>query len=194
MGVANSSLPPEVNAIQQWTWPQVISAVKSYEEMEIPFSINSSQVASFCSLKEQEVSQLIQLLSRQPETGVVNALTMLASFVCLGDELAGSLDSRVEALFDMIDFDKSSQISFDQLAILFLTTGTALAGLLKGQQESVFPDDVFCRRLASQLYQELDKETTELLSKSDFTAWAMKILSEIENVNVNNVYMSLYHH
>jgi hypothetical protein len=203
MGVAAStSLPSDIKAIQQWQWSQVASSIKIYNDQEFPFGINASNIATMCNMKESEAKSLIHILSKQPDTGVVNALTVLSALICLGDELAGSLDSRVEALYDLVDFDGTAQVTYDELVVLLLCCGAALVGVLRaagsggegGEQVVVYPDDAFCRHLAGQVYQELELPPTELLGKSEFTAWAISCLSELEDINVDNVYMSLYHH
>lgn len=196
MGVSSSTpLPAEVKAIQLWQWAQVTSTIKSYNELELPFGINASNISTITSMNEPDAENLIQTLAKQPGTGMVNALTVLAAIISLADEAAGSVDARVEALFDLIDFDYTAQVTYDELVVLFLCFGTALAGIIRGRSDPpVFPDDVFCRRLAGQVYQELDKDQADILSRSEFSAWAISFLSEIEEVNVDNVYMSLFHH
>mmetsp|Transcript_25141 Transcript_25141/g.42437 ORF Transcript_25141/g.42437 Transcript_25141/m.42437 type:complete len:197 (+) Transcript_25141:36-626(+) len=196
MGVSSSTpLSAEVKGIQQWQWAQVSSSIKTYNELELPFGINASNISTISGMKEPDAEKLVHALAKQPDTGVVNALTVLAAIISLADEAAGSVDARVECLFDLIDFDYTAQVTYDELVVLFLCFGTALAGILRGRAEPpVFPDDVFCRRLAGQVYQELDKDQSDILTRSEFSAWAISFLSEIEEVNVDNVYMSLFHH
>jgi hypothetical protein len=198
MGVSSSTpLAPELRAVQQWQWQQqVAGAIKSYCEQELPFGITAADVSAICDLKQEgEAAVLVAALARQPATGVVNALTVLAALILLGDELAGSLDSRIEALYDLVDFDFSSQVTHDELVVLFLCVGSAVVGLMKQRPEApVHPDDSFCRRLADQLYQDIDKDTSDTLSKNEFSQWAISFVGELEEVNVDNVYLSLYHH
>jgi hypothetical protein len=202
MGVSVSTpVSADIKAIQEWKWSQVVSTIKIYHEQEFPFGINASNIATMSGMKESEATQLVRLLSKQPDTGVVNSLTVLSALICLGDELAGPLDSRIEALYDLVDFDGTAQVTYDELVILFLCCGAALVGALKTRRQEdedqltpLSPDDNLCRRLAGQLYQELEIQPSDMLGKSEFTAWAISFLSELETVNVDTVYMSLYHH
>jgi hypothetical protein len=196
MGVSPSTpLSANVKAIQQWQWSQVIGTIKAYNEQELPFGINAANISAISGMKEADAQELVKTLAKQPDTGVVNALTVFAALICLADELAGSLDSRIESLYELIDFDCTSQVTYDEVVILFLCCGAALAGILKNRPEPVVcPDDGFSRRLAAQLYQELEKDASDILTKSEFSVWVISFLSELEEVNVDNVYMSLYHH
>lgn len=198
MGVASSTqVSADIKSIQQWKWTQVVSTIKAYNEQELPFAITAANIVTISGMTESEATCLVNVLSKQPNTGVVNALTVFSALICLGDELAGSLDSRIEALYDLVDFDGTAQVNIDEVVILFLCCGAALVGILKGQREAegedqVFPSDTICRRLAGQLYQDLDLLPSDLLGKSEFISWAISILSDIEEINVDSVFKTLY--
>ena len=197
MGVAASSpLSADIKAIQKWKWTQVMASIKTYNENEFPFGITTTNIVTMTGMSEAEAKQLVQLLSKQPDTGVVNSLKVLSALLCLGDVASGSVDARIEILFDLVDFDGTAQVTHDELVILFLSCGTALAGIqgaAAGATATTTPDDAMCRRLVGQLYQELEMPTSDRLAKNDFTAWAISFLSELQEINIDNVYASLYH-
>ena len=171
------------------------STIKTYNEHELPFGITAANISTISGMKEPEAVQLVQTLSKQPNTGVVNALSVFAALISLGDELATPIDTRIEALYDLIDFDYTCQVTHDELVVLFLCFGTALAGILKQRPEPASsPDDASCRRLAGQLYQEMDKDLSDILSKSEFCAWAIGFVSELEGVSVETVHTALFCH
>ena len=192
---ASTSLSAEFKTIQGWKWSHVESVIKAYNEQELPFAINDDNVSMISGLKGAQALQLVRQLSKQPDTGVVNALTVLSAMICMGDKAAGSVDSRIHALYDLVDFDRTSEVSFDELVILFLCFGAALLGILKTSgQSTVTLDDTLCRRLAGQVYQELEMKHNEMLGKTEFHSWVISFLSEVDEINVESVYMSLYHH
>ena len=45
----------------------------------------------------------------------VNAITMLIAIVCLGENKQLMLETRLETMFDLMDFSNSGQITTDEL-------------------------------------------------------------------------------
>lgn len=119
MGVAESTpICSEVKAIQKWKWSRVTSSIKNYNDLDLPFGINASDIAGISGMQESDAKKIISLLSKQPDTGVVNALAVLSLIICLADQAEDiALEARIECLYDLIDFDGTSNVSCDEVII-----------------------------------------------------------------------------
>lgn len=195
MGVSPSTpIPGHIRAVQKWQWSQLTATIKTYNELELPFGINAANIATITGMRVSDAKQIVQMLAKQPDTGFVNSLTVLSALILMADENEGTQEARIEALYDLIDFDCTTQATYDELAILFLCCGAALAGILQMCPDSLptCPDDGVCRRLASQVYHDLEKDNSDILTKSEFASWVTSFLSELKEVSADTVYVSLY--
>jgi hypothetical protein len=93
---------------------KVESSVKAYNDGEYDFGIDYTVVMNITGYDTDESRELVKAHSKN-NSGIINALTLLISVISLGNSENRNETGRLESLFDLVDFNRSSQISLDEL-------------------------------------------------------------------------------
>jgi len=190
MGVGQSvNASPVFASIQNWPWTRVLAVVKAYNDEELDFGIDHSVVSHLTGLTTAESKSLIAQLSKS-DSGIVNAITMLITIAALGESGHLMLDSRLETIFELMDFDGTAQITMDEMTILLLCVASSFSSVLSKPEQC--PSDMTMSKLTLAIYNDLNKKPSRPMLKSEFLSWATQCLANVSPINMETVFDAIF--
>lgn len=182
-------LDPVFQTIASWPWSKVQATLKAYADGEFDFCLDADTIADITCLSDADTKRLVALLSEN-KSGLVNALTLLVSIVLIGESSQTSVDIRLEALFDLIDFSCVSSITIEETTILLIIISTAMSSIVNEKGKA--PSDKVLSRASGVIYEALDKVSSLPLLKSEFILWATSILDELPTNKLDTIFTSVF--
>lgn len=170
MGVESSvELPPQLNQITKWPRSRIESTLQFYHDGEYDFGIDFHVLMNITGLDIEDAA-IVHKLHLKSDSGIVSAITVLISIICLGDVDNRNEVMRLEWIFELLDFNKNEQISQDELAILLLSVSSSFS-FIHGIPVAQHPQDSTIIGLAKVIYEQLGKRHNTSLKKGEFTTW-----------------------
>jgi hypothetical protein len=179
MGLSQSSeesLPQQIVEIREWDWAKTLHVCKTYVDGEFDFGIDAATLSLLAHLNRDDADFICKTISMN-DTGVVNSLVLIYFFIILSESHTRNETVRVEALFDVVDFNMSGSIFLEDLAVSLLCVAQALGAVLGRSQD--IPSDAMMYKMANHIYSVVGKPTNSNLKKSEFTKWAVDVVLEV---------------
>jgi Ca2+-binding EF-hand superfamily protein len=165
MGVSSSvELQDHFAPIQAWPWMKAVTVIKAYTDGEYDFGIDFALIMTLTGMSVDEAKAMIRSHAKN-DTGVINALTFMTTVMCLSESEKRNEVNRFNYVFDLFDFNRTSQISIDELSILLLCIMSSF-GFILGRPNDL-PTDVSMITLANAIYTELGKNKQSRISKEE---------------------------
>lgn len=166
MGVSGSiQLQDHFVSIQNWPSSKATSILKTYTDGEYDFGIDFALIMTLTAMNVEESKAMIRSHAKN-DTGVINALTFMITLTCLADSDRRNEVGRFNQVFDLFDFNRTSLITIDELAILLLCVVSSFAFVLGRTND--LPTDASMIELAGAFYEQLEKKKTDRISKDEF--------------------------
>lgn len=102
---------------------------------------------------------------------------MIMTIILLADCMQRIETVRIEAIFDLLDFNKTGKISLDGLTILFICLATGIAGIL-GKDE--VPSEEIITTLTLNFFDRLKRASNGTVTKAEFHKWCMETLGTMD--------------
>jgi len=188
MGAAHSTqFSPHFEVMKQWSWSRVNYMIQNFVEQEYDFGIDVNQVATLTELSQTESHGIIKSLSRN-DSGIVNAISLLCIIILISDCLNRLETARLNAIFDLVDFNQAGKISLDELNILLISLSNAITVMIERKDA---PSEEIITTLTLNMYDQLKKAPNSTISKQEFTQWMLSTLGGLENCEFETFYDTL---
>ena len=112
---------------------------------------------------------IIKSLSRN-DSGIVNAISLLCIIILISDCLNRLETARLNAIFDLVDFNQAGKISLDELTILLISLSNAITVMIERKDA---PSEEIITTLTLNMYDQLKKAPNSTISKQEFTQWML---------------------
>eukprot|EP00428_Durinskia_dybowskii_P074164 CAMPEP_0170392016 /NCGR_PEP_ID=MMETSP0117_2-20130122/19968_1 /TAXON_ID=400756 /ORGANISM="Durinskia baltica, Strain CSIRO CS-38" /LENGTH=161 /DNA_ID=CAMNT_0010648127 /DNA_START=195 /DNA_END=680 /DNA_ORIENTATION=+ len=135
---------------------------------------------------QEDAKELVRLHAKN-DSGIVNAITVLISIISLGNSENRNEVGRLEAIFDLMDFNHNSKISLDELTILLLCISSSfgfILGAKEGEDEAKQPVIV---EFAKQIYQSLGKRPQSNITRDELVEWTKENVFAHGATNINEL-------
>jgi hypothetical protein len=116
----------------------------------------------------------------------INALTLLITLVSLGDSNQRNEVVRVQEIFTLFDFNNTSQITKDELTILFMCVSSSYAFILDNIADA--PTDAQIIEATDNVYDQINKKAGQAITKDEFQAWTSTNLFDHGFININAIF------
>merc|ERR1719329_1401345 len=111
MGVESSTpLPKHFLEISKWPKTRIDAIIKSYNDGDYDFGIDYNVVMNITGMDIEQAASLHKAHLKN-DSGIVNAITLLITIISLSDSSTRNEIWRLETIFDLLDFNRSQQIS-----------------------------------------------------------------------------------
>lgn len=188
MGAAHSTkFAPHFEVIKHWPWSRVKYIMRNFVEQEYDFGIDVNQVATLTGLSQTECHEIVKSLSRN-ESGVVNALSLVIIIIMLADCLHRLETVRVDAIFELMDFNQAGKITLDELTVLFICASNGITCLLEHKEA---PSEEIITTMALNMYEQLKKAPNSTINKQEFSQWVMGTVAGLDNLEFETFYDTL---
>lgn len=165
MGVSGSiELQEGFTQIPSWPWLRTATIIKSYTDGEYDFCIDFALIMTLTGMSVDEAKAMIRSHAKN-DTGIINALTFMVTLICLSEGDRRNEVGRFTHVFDLFDFNRTSSISVDELAIMLLCVASSFAFILG--RASDLPSDSSMIEFAHAIYSELGKKKTAPITKDE---------------------------
>eukprot|EP01039_Chlorochromonas_danica_P018470 gene18470-22215_t len=101
--------------VSKWSRSRLDSVIQGYSDGEYDFGIDLAALKSITGYDNDEAKELQQVLVKNENTGMINAVTLICVFVCLGNSDSRDEVLRLDIIFDIRDFNKAGRISHDEM-------------------------------------------------------------------------------
>ena len=119
-----------------------------------------------------ESHAIIKSLSRN-DSGIVNAISLICIIIMISDCLQRLERARLNAIFDLADFNQAGKISLDELTILLISLANAITVMVERKDA---PSEEIITTLTLNMYEQLKKAPNSTISKQEFTQWMLSTL------------------
>ena len=106
----------------------------------------------------------------------MNALSLISIIVMISDCFQRLETARLDAIFDLVDFNQAGKISFDELTILFISVSNGITAFLEKKEA---PSEEIITTLTLNIYEQLKKAPNSTITKQEFTQWTLSTLAGI---------------
>ena len=155
MGVSSSYvLPKHFANFVSWPVPRVTSAIKAYETGEYDFGIDHTVIMSLTNVPLEDAKVLVKAFSRN-NSGVANACVFFAAMIMLAEPNRRIELYQAGCIFDVMEFDKTGQLSMDEFAIMISCIILACGMVLDRGEEVLNDADVM--KLVLAMYAKVGK-------------------------------------
>ena len=159
--------------------------MKNYKDQEYEFGIDTASAAALTGLNQTESKGLVQSLSKN-DSGIVNAISVIMSAIVLADRMNTRNETqRIDALFDLLDFNQAGKINLDELTILFICLASAIAAILDKKEST---SEEIITTLTLNLFDELQRVTTGTVAKAEFQKWCLDTLVQIGQTDFDVIF------
>ncbi|KAG6609049.1 uncharacterized protein IUM83_13370 [Phytophthora cinnamomi] len=165
----SSPLAPTFERMATWDLKSSRRLLQDYKDKDLDFGLDAQGLADLLGGDKDWAESIIDAFSSP--TGIINALAFIcgACLVCSGPAL-----EKAGMIFDALDFDGTEQISMDEMTISFLcsTRGfCVIAGV------GSVPSDEELETVTLQAYRDLNKGSTQSITKAEFMKWIIEFAS-----------------
>ncbi|GMH80002.1 hypothetical protein TrVE_jg6324 [Triparma verrucosa] len=99
-------------------------------------------------------------------SNMVDVLEVLCGLVVSSE--TSSIDWKISKIFDLFDFDKTDQITYDEL---FICMFSCLRSMVRVVGKGIEPEDSDVEKIADEIFLKADREPTLPIKKSEFVGW-----------------------
>jgi hypothetical protein len=187
MGVSDSvQLKPHFKEINQENWSRAQTVVQAYATGNYDFGIDYNVVMNITGYDSERAKVLLQAHAIN-DVGVINALSLLITFVALVDNDGVTMgEERVTEIFNLFDFSRSGVLSLEDLTILLMCVSYSFSHVV--QRHSDVPSDAAIIKLAQQIYDKLNKKYKQTIKKDELAMWARINLFEKGITKIDTVF------
>jgi microtubule-associated protein-like 6 len=146
--------------------PQVAKLRERFELISDSFGLGRDQVQLLYKAKPQELDLIFSLFDRA-NRGKIDAYEFISGMIILSD---AELESKVETLFDLYDFDHSHNVTFDELIILMRSGMNALCCMTGGVPSNM--QDLLSH--TQTVFAKLDVNKDNQISIAEFLSFVTK--------------------
>ncbi|KAK1946041.1 hypothetical protein P3T76_003089 [Phytophthora citrophthora] len=175
-----SPLAPAFERMSTWDLKASRGLLQTYKDKDMDFGLDSQGLTELLGGDKDWAENIIDAF--RGSSGIINALAFIcgACLVSSGPALEKA-GSNVELyfhvvllIFDGLDFDGTEQISMDEMTIAFLCCARGFC-VISGV--GTVPSDEELESVTLQAYRELNKGSTQSITKSEFTKWILEFAS-----------------
>ena len=186
MGVSDSiQLKKHFKEINEETWSRAQSCIQAYTTGNYDFGIDFNVVMNITGYDSERAKLLLQAHAIN-DVGVINALSLLITFVGLVDNDATMGEERVTEIFNLFDFSRSGVLSLEDLTILLMCVSYSFSHVV--QRHSDVPSDAAIIKLAQQIYDKLNKKYKQTIKRDELVMWARMNLFEKGITKIDTVF------
>ncbi|ETI51496.1 hypothetical protein F443_05151 [Phytophthora nicotianae P1569] len=167
-----SPLAPAFERLATWDLKASRGLLQTYKDKDMDFGLDSQGLAGLVGGDREWAERIIDAF--QSRTGIINALAFICG-ACLVS--SGPALEKAGIIFDALDFDGTEQISMDEMTISLLCCARGfcvMAGV------GTIPSDEELETVTLQAYRELNKGSSQSITKSEFTKWILEFASGTE--------------
>eukprot|EP00941_MAST-03F_sp_MAST-3F-sp1_P003347 g3347.t1 len=184
--------PERYRVFENWKREDFANLRDRFYEQDFGFGITAEELQDLLPdpdnvLNETTCKELADAHVPNPKSGKFNAL-----FLICGAEIcsrSGSIKEKIEGIYSLMDFDKSGDISFDELIILFFC---CLSGTVDVSAVGRRPELPEMEKIATEMYETLGIEKSSPIMLTQWTDWALQQLEgnvfEDDYIKVGDVY------
>lgn len=186
MGVDSSKpLPKHFTELTTWPRSRIEAVLKSYNDGDYDFGIDYNAVMNITGLDVEQAATLHKAHLKN-DSGVINVITLLITIISLGDSSTRNEIWRLETIFDLLDFNRSHQISCDELSILLLCAGSSFSFIM-GKEPAKHPQDARIIVFANSIYETLGKKYTSTIKKEELVKWCKDYVFGKGAMTINDI-------
>ncbi|KAG7377719.1 hypothetical protein PHYPSEUDO_011126 [Phytophthora pseudosyringae] len=164
-----SPLAPTFERMTTWDLKASRGLLQTYKDKDLDFGLDSQGLADLVGGDKDWAEGIIDAF--KSSTGIINALAFICG-ACLVS--SGPALEKAGMIFDALDFDGTEQISMDEMTIAFLCCAR---GVCVVAGVGTIPSDEELESVTLQAYRDLNKGSTQSITKSEFTKWALEFAS-----------------
>ncbi|KAL3667029.1 hypothetical protein V7S43_007972 [Phytophthora oleae] len=175
MGTSSSKtspLAPTFERMSTWGLKASRGLLQTYKDKDMDFGLDSQGLAELLGGDKDWAENIIDAF--KSPSGIINALAFICG-ACLVS--SGPALEKAGMIFDGLDFDGTEQISMDEMTIAFLCCARGLC-VMSGV--GTVPSDEELESVTLQAYRDLNKGSTQSITKSEFTKWVLEFASGTE--------------
>ena len=120
-----------------------------------------------------ECNAIVKSLSKN-DSGIVNSISLISIAIMISDCFNRLEVERVEAIFDLVDFNQAGKISLDELTILLISVANGITAIL---EKTDTPSEEIITTLTLNIYEKLKKAQNSTISRQEFSQWILSTLS-----------------
>ncbi|KAL4105984.1 hypothetical protein PRIC1_004039 [Phytophthora ramorum] len=172
MGTSISKASPLAQTFERMeTWDLKSSRrlLQDYKDKDLDFGLDAQGLAELLGGDKGWAESIIDAF--RSSTGIINALAFICG-ACLVS--SGPALEKAGMIFEALDFDGTEQISMDEMTIAFLCCARGFC-VMSGI--GTIPSDEELEAITLQAYRDLNKGSTQSITKSEFTKWIMEFAS-----------------
>ena len=171
--------PLDPNDPRTWGVEQAYLIFAEYEEGGYDMGVTQGELSTILTaaiegLEPSYARELYYIFDRD-SSGILH-ICELMSALCI--EARGSVESKVNFLFKVYDFDRGGDMGYDELTILL---NCVLVGIIKMTGEGRMPEDAEMELLTDEVFLEGYKGSDGTISKEEFHEWAHALLVDTPN-------------
>lgn len=186
MGIGVSlELASSLCIVRKWSWSKVNEIIDTFLKEEYDFDVENSVAEKLLGLNSSETDALVVALTRRVDAKV-NGITLLIALILLADEKTANVKERTEAIYRLMDFDNSGEITMEEMGIILFCLAMATSFIL--QKHRLCPTALEVKQINEQLFNKMGKNVTSCLSKDEFLNWADDLTLRGEDTTIFDVY------
>lgn len=186
MGVGLSvELASSVGIARKWSWEHVSRIVDTFLQEEHDFNLENSVVEKLTGMNSAEADALVVALTRRVDSQV-NGITLLIALIMLAEENAASVEIRTAAIYRLMDFDSSGEITMEEMGIILFCLAMATSFIL--QRHRLCPTAIEVKQINEVIFASMGKEFTSCITKEEFMNWAATVTIHEEETTIFDVY------
>ncbi|KAE9029263.1 hypothetical protein PR003_g6185 [Phytophthora rubi] len=164
-----SPLAPTFERMATWDLKSSRRLLQDYKDKDLDFGLDAQGLADLLGGDKDWAESIIDAFSSP--TGIINALAFICGvcLVCSGPAL-----EKAGMIFDALDFDGTEQISMDEMTISFLCSTRGFC-VITGV--GAVPSDEELESVTLQAYRDLNKGSTQSITKAEFMKWIIEFAS-----------------
>ena len=173
----SSSIPlkKHFKEINEETWSRALTVVQAYQTGNYDFGIDFNVIMNITGYDSEKAKTLLQAHSIN-DVGVINALSLLITFIALVDNEETKGEERITEVFNLFDFNHTGTLSLEDLTILLMCVSYSFSHIV-GRHSDV-PSDAAIIKMAQQIYDRLNKKYKQPIKKDELVQWARTALFE----------------
>jgi hypothetical protein len=128
------------------------------------------------------IISLLSLLYRS-----VNSISLVMVLVVLADCSQRLETQRLDSLFDLMDFNHAGKLSFDELAVLFVSLANAVSAIL---ESSEVPSEEIITVMTQNIFDKLKRASNGSITRVEFKQWCSATLESLNGSNFDVIYQT----
>lgn len=192
-------------------WSRITNIIKNFIDQEYEFGIEADAVQILTGLSATESKALTTSLSKN-SSGVyvklrscknilqymiicvlrllhrsVNSISLVMVLVVLADCSQRLETQRLDSLFDLMDFNHSGKLSFDELTVLFVCLANAVSAIL-GSLE--VPSEEIITVMTLNIFDKMKRASNGSITRAEFKQWCSATLESLNGSDFDVIYQT----